>query len=115
MQPIRPVAPVPPYDPGPMPPRTTAFALVAIGAVALGVALTEIFPLLLLARFLAFGGMLCGLAAMVLGGIALQRIASQPKRYEGKPMAVAAIIVGLLETLGYAAFYLLGTQLHIGL
>jgi hypothetical protein len=115
MQPIRPVAPVPPYDPGPMPPRTTAFALVAIAAAALGVALIEIFPLLLLARFLAFGGMLCGLVALLLGTIALGRIARQPKRYEGKPMAVAAIIVGLLEVVGYIAFYLLGTQAHLGL
>lgn len=115
MQPIRPVAPVPPYDPGPMPPRTTAFALFALGAVALGVGLIEIFPLLLLARFLAFGGIVCGLVAVVLGVVALQRIASQPKRYEGKPMAVAAIIVGLLEALGYTAFYLLGTSMHLGL
>lgn len=115
MQPIRPVAPVPPYDPGPMPPRTPVVALVGIGAVALGLALLEILPLLLLARFLAIGGMLCGLAAMVLGTVALSRIASQPKRYEGKPMAVAAIILGLLEALGYAAFYVLGMQLRIGM
>lgn len=115
MQPIRPVAPMPPYDPGPMPPRTTAFALVGIGAVALGLGLIEVLPLLLLARFLAFAGIACGIAAVVLGALALGRIASQPKRYEGRPMALAAIILGTLEAVGYAVFYVMGTQLHIGL
>ncbi len=107
MYPIRPVAPVPPYDRGPMPPHTSPFALFGIGAVALGLALLQILPLLLLARFLAVVGLACGLAAAGLGLLALGHIARFPKRIEGRPMALAAVILGSIEALGYAALLLL--------
>lgn len=104
MLPIKPVEPVPPYDPGPMPPRTPLLALLGFGAVALGVSLLQVFPVLLLSHYVALGGALCGLVAAALGALALARIARNPKRYEGRPMAIAAIILGLLEALGYAVF-----------
>jgi hypothetical protein len=103
MQPIRPVAPVPPYDPGPMPPRTTGFALFGIGAVALGLGLIQFSVFL---PVVAAIGFLCGVAAAVLGLIALLQIARDPKRLEGRRMAVAAIVLGALETLGYVVFFL---------
>ena len=92
MLPIRPVEPVPPYEPGPMPPRTPVQALLGFGAVALGVGLLQVFPLLLLSKYVA------------LGALALSRIARFPKRYEGRPMALAAVILGLLEALAYGVF-----------
>jgi hypothetical protein len=115
MQPIRPVAPVPPYDPGPMPPRTTPFALFGIGAAALGVSLAELLPVLALGRFLALGGVVCGLAGALLGLAGLAQIARQPRRFEGRPMSIAAVVLGLLEALAYGAYFLLGATLHIGL
>ncbi|HEY7834736.1 MAG TPA: hypothetical protein VIG30_14280 [Ktedonobacterales bacterium] len=104
MLPIRPPAPLAPYDPGPMPPRTPALALLGIGAVALGVALLEALPVLGLSRYLAAGGAVCGLVAVALGLGALARIARQPKRYEGRPMALAALVLGLLEVLFFGGF-----------
>lgn len=111
MQPIRPVQPVPPYDPGPMPPRTPVAALLGFGAVALGLSLLQIFPLLLLARFTALGGVVCGLIGAALGLVALAQIARLPKRYQGRPMAIAATVLGLLEALGYGLFFVLGANL----
>jgi hypothetical protein len=111
MQPIRPVQPVPPYDPGPMPPRTPVAALFGFGAVALGLAMLQIFPLLLLSRYTALGGVCCGLLGAALGGTALAQIASNPKRYQGRPMAIAALTLGLLEALGYAIFFVVSSQL----
>jgi hypothetical protein len=111
MQPVRPVQPVPPYDPGPMPPRTPAAALLGFGAVALGLALLQVFPLLLLARYTALGGVVCGLVGAALGATALLRIARLPKRFQGRPMAIAALVLGLLEALGYTTFIALGTHL----
>jgi hypothetical protein len=111
MQPIRPVQPVPPYDPGPMPPRTPVAALLGFAAVALGLSLLQIFPLLLLARFTVLGGAICGLVGAVLGSTALAQITRLPKRYQGRPMALAAIVLGLLEALGYAIFFALGAHL----
>ncbi|HEX9412499.1 MAG TPA: DUF4190 domain-containing protein [Ktedonobacterales bacterium] len=112
MQPIRPVAPVPPYDPGPMPPRTTGFALFGIGAVALGLGLIQLSVLL---PFVTAIGFLCGVAAVVLGLIALLQIARDPKRLEGRRMAVAAIVLGTLEALGYLVFFLVPRGLPFGL
>ena len=113
MQPIKPVEPVPPYDAGPMPPRTPVQALFGIGAVALGISLLEVFPLLLLTRYTALVGIACGLAAILLGILALGKIARLPARYEGRPMAIAAIVLGVLEALGYAVFMLV--QMVLGL
>jgi hypothetical protein len=93
-----------------MPPRTPRAALVGFGAVALGVSLIQVFPLLLLSRYIALGGIACGLVAAGLGLIALGQVVRQPKRYEGRPMALAAIVLGLLEALGYAIFFVLGGQ-----
>src|SRR5260370_28069865 len=104
MQPIRPVAPVPPYDPGPMPPRTTGFALFGIGAVALGLGLIQLSVLL---PFVSAIGFLCGVAAVVLGLIALLQIARHPKRLEGRRMSVAAIVLGAQGPLCYLTFFLL--------
>lgn len=105
MQPIRPVQPVPPYDRGPMPPHTSPYALFGIGAVALGVTLLQVLPLLLLTRYLALAGVACGLAGVALGSVALGHITRNPKRIEGRPMAIAAIVLGLLEVLGYFAYF----------
>ena len=107
MPPIRPVEPVPPYDPGPMPPRTSPFALLGIGAVAFGLSTIVVLPALLLVRYLALVGIVCGLAAVALGLLALGQIARFPKRIEGRPMALAAVSLGLLEALGYVALFLL--------
>ena len=103
MQPSQPQprAPLPVYDPGPMPPRTPLLALLGIGAVALGLALLEILPVFGLSRYLAAGGAVCGLVAAALGLLALARIARLPTRYEGRPMATAALVLGLLEALCY--------------
>lgn len=114
MQPIRPVQPVSPYDPGPMPPRTPATALFGFAAVALGLSLLEIFPLLLLSRFTALAGAACGLIGAALGATALSQVARLPKRYQGRPMAIAAIVLGMLEAIGYVIFYAVSAHL-IGL
>lgn len=87
-----------------MPPRTPVQALLGFGAVALGVGLLQVFPLLLLSKYVALGGAMCGLVAAALGALALSRIARFPKRYEGRPMALAAVILGLLEALAYGVF-----------
>ncbi len=108
MPPIRPVEPVPPYDRGPMPPRTSPFSLFGIGAVALGIMLAQVLPLLLLSRYLVLVGVACGLLGSALGLAALGQIARFPKRIEGRPMAIAAIVLGVLEALGYLALFLLG-------
>jgi hypothetical protein len=105
--PIRPVEPVPPYERGPMPPRTSPFALFGIGAVALGITLAQVLPLLLLSRYLVLIGVACGLLGAALGLAALGQIARFPKRIEGRPMAIAAVVLGLLEALGYLAIFLL--------
>ena len=107
MQPVRPVAPMaplPPYDPGPMPPRTPVLALLGIGMVALGLALLEAFPVMGLSRYLAEGGAVCGLVAAAFALLALARIARFPARYDGRPMALAALVLGLLEALLYGGF-----------
>lgn len=109
MQPIRPAEPVAPYNPGPMPPHTSVYALFGIGAVALGVTLIQLFPLLSLTRYLALGGAACGSVGAALGVLALGHIARNPKRIEGRPMALAAVVLGVFETLGYLAFFWLAS------
>lgn len=107
MQPIRPVQPVPPYPRGPMPPRTPLLALLGFGSVALGAALPQVLPLLALVALTRYGlalGIVCGLVAAGLGIAALVTIARQPTRYEGRPMAIAALVLGLLEATAYGAF-----------
>jgi hypothetical protein len=90
-----------------MPPRTSPFALLGIGAAALGVSTVAVLPALLLSRYLALVGLVCGALAIVLGLLALLQIARFPKRIEGRPMAIAAVIFGALEALGYLALLLL--------
>jgi hypothetical protein len=113
MYPIRPVEPVPPYDRGPMPPHTSPFALFGIGAVAVGLAMLQVLPLLLLARFLAVAGVACGVAAVALGLLALGHITRFPKRIEGRPIALAAVILGSLEALGYSALLVLHVTIPV--
>jgi hypothetical protein len=89
-----------------MAPRTSPYALVGIGAVALGVGGAQLFAVLLLTRYLALVGVACGAVGAVLGLLGLGQIARNPKRFEGRPMAIAAVILGTLEVLGYGAFFL---------
>ena len=110
MQPRQPVQRIPPHDRGPMPPRTPLAALLGFGAVALGLALLQIFPLLLLTRYIALGGALCALLGAALGATALIQISRLPKRYQGRPMAVVAVSLGLLEAIGYAVYFALGAH-----
>jgi hypothetical protein len=111
MQPVRPVQFMPPYEPGPLPPRTPVAALLGFGAVALGLVFLEILPVLLLTRYLALGGVCCGLLGAVLGATALAQIGRMPKRYQGRPMATAALALGLLEALGYAIYFIVSARL----
>jgi hypothetical protein len=102
MLPIKPVEPVPPYEAGPMPPRTPALALFGFGAVAAGIGQLEVLPVLALGWLIAPVGIVCGLVAIALGALALGKIARLPARYEGRPMAIAALALGVLEALVYA-------------
>jgi hypothetical protein len=102
------MAPAPPHDPGPMPPRTPLAALLGFGAVALGATTLELFvPLSALRHYVALAGAACGLLAALLGAVALGQIARRPERFEGRPMAIAALILGAAEALGFAIFFLL--------
>lgn len=108
MYPIRPPEPVPPYERGPMPPHTSPFALIGAGVDAVALSLIQVLPWLGLGHYLALGGAAFGLVGVILGLVALGHIARQPKRVEGRPMAIAAIVVGGLELVGYLAFFVLG-------
>jgi hypothetical protein len=94
-----------------MPPRTPVLALLGFGAVALGLSFLQLFPVLLLARYTALGGAACGLLGAGLGAIALLQIAHMPKRYQGRPMAITALVLGLLEALGYVVYFAVGLHL----
>jgi hypothetical protein len=87
-----------------MPPRTPSFALFGIGAVALGVALLQVLAVLQ-ARYVTLAGVVCGVAGAALGLLALGRIAANPRRYAGRPMAIAAVALGLLEAVAYGAYF----------
>jgi hypothetical protein len=95
-----------------MAPRTTGFALAGIGAVALGLSLLELGTLL---PPVTIGGLLCGAAAVVLGGVGWLRILGDPKHLEGRRMATAAIVLGVAEALVYAVFLLRPPGLPFGL
>lgn len=116
MYPLRPPEPVPPYDRGPMPPHTSPFALIGIGADVIALGLIQVMALLGLAHYLALGGAACGLVGVIMGWVALRHIARMPKRIEGRPMAVAAIVVGALEVVGYLVLFAVGASgLHLPL
>jgi hypothetical protein len=84
-----------------MAPRTATLALVALGAALLGVSSVQValFGVLRAAPLLAIPGALCGGAGVVLGALALVRIAGSAGKLEGRRMAIAAMIIGALVAL----------------
>ena len=42
-----------------------------------------------------------GIAAVTFGLVSLSRIAKEPERYSGKPLAIAGIVIGALAAVGY--------------
>ncbi|HEV2238120.1 MAG TPA: hypothetical protein VGR57_15775 [Ktedonobacterales bacterium] len=89
-----------PPPPGPMAPRTATLALVALGVALVGSSSLQ-FAFVFL-RPLAALGVLCGGAGIVLGALALGRIATSGGRLEGRPMAIGAIVIGALEAIACA-------------
>jgi hypothetical protein len=83
-----------------MAPRTATLALVALGAALVGISSVELA--FAVWRPLAAAGVVAGLLAIVLGALALGRIAASGGRLEGRPMAIGAIVIGALETLACA-------------
>lgn len=86
--------------PGPMAPRTATLALVAMGVALVGVGLLQFAFVALHA--LAALGIICGIVGTLLGVLALGRIARSAGRLEGRPMAIAAIVVGALVAIAHA-------------
>jgi hypothetical protein len=93
-----------------MPPHTSPFALIGAGADVVGLGLIQVLPLLGLAHYLALGGAACGVLGAVMGLVALAHIARNPKRIEGRPMAIASVVVGGLEVVGYLVVFALGAR-----
>jgi hypothetical protein len=98
---MRAMPPYQPPPPGPMAPHTATLALVALGAALLGVSSVQValFGALRATPLLAIPGALCGVVGVVLGALALLRIATSGGKLEGRRMALAAMIIGALVTL----------------
>jgi uncharacterized protein DUF4190 len=97
----------PPMKPGPwQPPSPPPLPYVPGTKRSEGLAIASMVTGI--AGFLLAGclGPLPGIAALVLGLIALSQIKKSPEKYGGKPYATAGVIIGSISILFYVVFFL---------
>ena len=52
---------------------------------------------------LFFFGIILGILALILGGVAMNKINSDPEKFSGKGMAITGIVLGIVDVVAFIA------------